>query len=336
MRKIVVFIIMMATLVSCVRDEDYENTPKGNFEALWKAIDEHYCFLDYKATSIGLDWREVHTRYAKRISDKMSNTQLQEVMTEMLAELRDGHVNLFTSADVSRYWSWYEDYPRNLSTELREQAYLGKDYKIAAGLKYRILDDNVGYILYESFSDAIGEGNIDDVLYYLRTCNGLIIDLRGNSGGQLSNAARLTSHFINERTLVGYMMHKTGPDHNSFSTPYAEYIEPSKGVKWQKSVVLLTNRQCYSACNTFVRNMKTQSNVTQLGDQTGGGGGLPFTAELPNGWSIRFSASPQLDKDMNHIEFGIMPDVPCSLITSDALMGKDTLIEEARKLINQK
>jgi len=326
--------ILGSALTSCVREENFDDTPEGNFEALWQIIDEHYCFLDYKAEAIGLDWNEVHSRYRQRINPKMSKVQLQEVLTDMLAELRDGHVNLYTSADVSRYWAWHEDYPRQWSQELRDR-YLGTDYKIAAGIKYRILEDNIGLLVYESFASAVGEGNLDDVLFYLRSCDGLIIDVRGNTGGQLSMAELLSQRLTNERILVGYSQYKTGRGHNDFSAPQPEYIEPSKGVRWQKRVVVLQNRECYSACNTFIRNVRACPNVTTLGDPSGGGSGMPFSSELPNGWAVRFSASPSFDKDMQHIEFGISPDIPCTLDSADVARGRDTLMERARNMLRK-
>jgi len=335
LRIVVLFslvILPLGLLTSCVDEAQPDDTPENNFEALWRIIDEHYCFLDYKADTLGLDWNEVHGRYRKRITTTMTKAQLQEVLTDMLAELRDGHVNLYTSADVSRYWSWHEDYPSNVDTELRED-YLGTDYKIASGIKYRILEDNVGYIYYPSFSNPIGEGNLDEVFHYLRACSGLILDLRGNSGGTLTYAERLARRFTNERVLAGYTQYKTGKGHSDFSDPVAEYIDPSDGVRWQKPVIILQNRECYSAANTFIRNARACTKVTTLGDRTGGGSGMPFSSELPNGWAVRFSASPSFDSQMQHIEFGINPDIPCSLDTADVIRGKDTLIERARQLL---
>ena len=324
-------IVMGGCLVSsCVRGEEYSNTPESNFEALWKVVDEHYCFLDYKREAIGVDWNSIYSKYRVRLNNKMTKLQLFEVLSDMLGELKDGHVNLYCSADVGRNWSWHEDYPVNLSTELRD-AYLGTDYRIASGLKYRILSDNVGYMVYESFQNAIGEGNISDALYYLRSCKGLILDVRGNTGGELTYADRLASHFINQRTLTGYFCHKNGPGHSDFSTPKPEYLEPSDGFRWQKRCIILTNRQCYSSTNTFVRNLKGQPNITIMGDQTGGGSGMPFNSELPNGWVVRFSACPMFDSNMQHIEFGITPDIPCALDSADLMRGIDSIIERARR-----
>ena len=334
MRKLLLYILcpLCVFFSSCIDEETFENTPEGNFEALWKIIDEHYCFLDYKAEAIGLDWNEVHTRYRQRINGKMTNSQLQEVLTDMLSELRDGHVNLYTSADVSRYWHWFEDYPRNWTQELRDK-YLGTDYKIAAGIKYKMLEDNIGLLVYETFSSGVGEGNLDDVMYYLRSADGLIIDVRGNTGGQLTYAERLSQRLTNERLLVGYSQYKTGRGHNDFSQPRAEYLKPSTGVRWQKGVVVIQNRECFSACNIFIRNAHACEKVTTIGDKSGGGSGMPFSSELPNGWAVRFSASPSLDKDLQQIEFGIEPDEPCALTSEDAVRGIDTLIEKARSLL---
>ena len=79
--------------------------------------------------------------------------------------------------------------------------------------------------------------------------------------------------------------------------------------------------------------MKSLGNVTIVGDTTGGGCGLPFTSELPNGWTVRFSACPSYDKDCKQVEFGIEPDYFVSLTDDDFRQGKDTLIEFARKLL---
>ena len=319
---------------ACISEDEFDDTPEGNLEALWQIIDQRYCFLDYKAETIGLDWNAARMKYRQRLGPKMSRIQLFQVLCDMLAELQDGHVNLYSSADMGRFWSWKEDYPPNLDEEVRD-AYLGKDYRIGAGVKYRILEDNIGYAVYESFSSGVGEGNLSDMLYYLRVCDGLILDVRGNSGGALTYSSRLASHFTNEKILVGYTCHKTGPAHDAFSTPEAEYLEPSDGVRWQKPVVVLTNRECYSATNTFVRDMRQCPQVIVVGDRTGGGSGLPFCSELPSGWGVRFSACPMFDAEMNQIEFGIAPDLYCPLRESDVQRGTDTLIETAREIIRR-
>ncbi len=331
-RNILYAICLLALCASCVDEEEFADTPEGNFEALWKIIDEHYCFLDYKQHEIGLDWQAVYNKYKVRIDPKMTDMQLFEVLTQMLGELRDGHVNLTAAHDYGRYWTWYEAYPTNFSDSLC-RLYMGTDYRIASGLEYRILDDNIGYVRYESFQSGIGEGNLDEVLMHMMLCQGLIIDIRGNGGGDLTNAEKLAARFCHEKTLVGYLQHKTGPGHSDFSEMEPHYLEPSSNIRWQKPVVVLTNRHVFSAANEFTMYMKALPQVKIVGDHTGGGAGMPFSSSLPNGWNVRFSAVPTYDAQRHSTEFGLEPDYYVSLSSEDFQRGKDTIIEFARQLL---
>ena len=316
---------------SCVKIDNYSNDPRGNFDALWKIMDEHYCFFEYK----GINWDSIHTEYSKRISDSMNDESLFMLLNQMLQELKDGHVNLITPFDVGRYWKWFEDYPRNFDPAITDK-YLGSHYSISGGIRYKILDDNIGYLYYGDFSSALGEGNIDYIIDKFSICNGIIIDVRDNGGGLLSNAENLAARFVNEKTLVGYIQHKTGKGHNDFSSPLPRYNVPSTRLRYQKPVVVLTNRSCFSATNDFVNAMRYCPNVTVLGDETGGGSGLPFNSEIPNGWLVRFSACPMFDATMQQTEFGIAPNIHVDLSEQDVQKGKDTMIEAARGFLKAK
>ena len=241
LRPLCLLLLAPLLLTACVDSDELPDDARGNFEALWRIIDEHYCFFDYKRDQYGLDWNEVYQRYSRQMNDKMTEAQMFEVLTNMLAELRDGHVNLYTAFDVGRYWSWHEDFPRNFSDDLLDR-YLGTDYRIVGSLRYRVLPDNTGYIYCGSFQNEFGAGNLDEVLYYLSPCNALIIDVRNNGGGKLTAAEQLAGRFTNEELLVGYMSHKTGKGHNDFSAPEEQKLAPSKGIRWQKPVAVLTNR----------------------------------------------------------------------------------------------
>ena len=323
------FLTCLSGLTACIREEEYTNDPIGNFDQLWKIIDERYCFLDYK----GIDWKKIGERKRKFIEPEMDNRDLFQVLSDMLYELQDGHVNL-TSTDNQTHFDFWLDSPRNFSeATIESNYYLGQNYQQTAGFKYKILNDKVGYIYYEKFSEGIDNNDLDRVFSYFSNCKGLIIDVRQNSGGNATNSAKIASRFTEKKILTGYICHKTGPGHNDFSEPYAIYLEPAKGIRWQKKVAVLTNRHSYSATNDFVNHMRCLPNVTIVGDKTGGGSGMPFSSELPNGWTIRFSASPHFDKNMNHIEWGIDPDVKVDINYKDEVNGFDTIIEEARKLL---
>jgi hypothetical protein len=78
------------------------NTYRGNFETLWKIVDTQYCYLDYK----NINWDSIYTVYESRLKyDTVNEITFFDAMSEMLAELKDGHVNLYSSFDRSRYWN---------------------------------------------------------------------------------------------------------------------------------------------------------------------------------------------------------------------------------------
>ena len=320
-------------ITSCVDVEEYSNTTVGNTEALWHIMDEHYCFFEEKKQQLGVDWDEVHARYMQQAqaAGTLSPVQLLEFLGGMVAELKDGHVNISTSFDYARNWSWKDDYLHNFDEDVQKN-YLGTDYRISCGISYRILDDNTGYVYVPTFENTIGDGNIDEILLYLAPCNKLIIDVRDNGGGLLTQAQKLAARFCQERTLVGYMCHKTGSGRSDFSPREEQWIEPSAGLRWHKPVMVLTNRSVYSAANEYVKYMKCMPYVTVIGDNTGGGSGMPYSSELPNGWGVRYSACPMYDADGGSTEDGVAPDVKVDMEAADVAKGMDTMIEYARSM----
>jgi hypothetical protein len=309
-----------------------------NFNALWTIMDQHYCFF----TTKNINWDSIGTVYRNRLStmDTLNDVTFFNLCGNMLNELKDGHVNLTSPFNVSRYWAWFLDYPDNFSsTILFSNRYLGNNYRMAGGFDYNVIPNTrVGYIYYPDFTDGFSSSNLSYVLASLSNCEGLIIDVRSNSGGTLTYTEPIAARFTKQTIKYGYICHKTGPGHNDFSTPEAEYITPysTSAVidNWvKKPVVILTNRLCYSATNEFVSMMKEIPNVTIIGDQTGGGGGLPLSSELPNGWTVRYSACPMFDANMNSIEFGIMPDIHVDMTATDMTKGIDTIIETAVQYI---
>lgn len=333
LQSLIYILLAVISLSSCHKVEEYADNPRGNFEALWTILDEHYCFFGQK----GIDWDEVHGKYARRIGPEMTREELFIVCSDMLDELRDGHVNLAAPFNTSYYRNWWSDYPQNFSARLIEESYFNFNYRQTAGMMYGLLSENIGYIYYGSFANIIGEGNLDNVLYFLRNAQGLIIDVRDNGGGDLTNVRTLVSRFLTEPRVVGYISHKTGPGHDDFSEPRAITYNPADNgrIRWGKPVIVLANRSTFSAANNFVSVMKLLPGVRIVGATTGGGSGMPYSSELPNGWSVRFSACSMLDAERRSTEAGVEPTEGCAvdMDPTEALAGKDTILEFAINLL---
>lgn len=317
-------LVLLFGITACREDVNESPAPRNVFETLWRILDAKYCFFDEKQ----VNWDSIYDAYAPRIDSVTSSEALFLVLGEMICELKDGHVNLVSPDDMVRYWKWFEDYDSNFS-EILENNYLGYDYRISSGMKYKMLNDSIGYLVYRNFSAPISDAGLDAIFTYFERCPGIIVDVRNNAGGTLSNVDKMVSRFIEEKRIFGYIRHKTGSGHRDFSDPYPMYEYPASGKRYSKKVVVLTNRMCYSATNTFVSFMRQLPNVTVMGDKTGGGGGLPLNSVLPNGWLVRLSSCPIYDADMVLTENGVAPDYNVMLMDSDAMLGFDTIIESA-------
>ena len=327
--RIIALAISLSVLAGCIPNEPAVTGHEENFEALWKIIDERYCFFEEK----GVDWDAVHTAYADSLrKKKRSDMEFFALMGEILNLLKDGHVNLISPFDITSYDGWRGDPTVGLNIYARAKELPG--VKLSSGgmayQKYVFTADkelSFGYISYGSFASSLG--NLTAIFQFMSDADGLIIDLRGNGGGALDNSTGLLSRFFDEKTLVGYLSHKTGPGHSDFSDPMPLYVEPyeDEDYRWtEKPVLVLQDRSCFSAANDFLTKIDLAKNVTRIGLKSGGGGGIPASQELPNGWSIRYSSVKNYDADMKSVEDGIEPDIKASGISYLESPGAPDLI----------
>lgn len=297
------------------------------FESLWKTVDEKYSYLSYK----NIDWKGVYDEKKPLVNPSMTTLEFYKVLCDMLYVLEDGHVNLYAGFDYARNWQWYLDAPQNFVYSVIERNYLGADYWASGGLKNTILDDGkYGYIYYGSFSSSITYMPI--ILDRFKDTRGIIIDVRDNGGGSLDNAEALADYIADTRRHTYSIYYKAGAGHDDFSEPYHHYSTP-RGNGYERPIIILTNRSCYSATSHFVTMAKEFPNVIVLGDKTGGGAGLPMDYTLYGGWQLRLSSTRSVDARGVDFELGVEPDVYHTLNIPLLTTGVDSMIEEAKNLI---
>lgn len=296
---------------------------------MWDIIDTRYCYLEEK----DIDWQGVREHYLPRATQLRQGDYwgLFNLLSDMLDTLRDSHVNLYTPFDMSHYDDRYEGYPNCFNSSLIwNDNYLGSDYHIAGGLYYNYVRDNVGYVRYSSMSTAATPANLHYVLHYFNNAPGIVFDLRGNPGGSMTYSEYIAASFIEHDIDVGYRRHKTGKGHNALSSPQKMTIKASLvPTHWMRPVVVLIDRGTYSAANHCVLCLKQIPGVVLIGCRSGGGGALPMSYEMPNGWLLRLSSVPMYDLNMNSIEDGLEPDITLPLDPAEKALGKDNLIETA-------
>jgi hypothetical protein len=297
--------------------------PKTIFNHLWTDIQNRYSFFEEKQ----IDWEAKKEIYSPLIHEDMSPFELFDVLGDMLAELEDGHVNLLSTFNRSRNWSWYQDFPLFFDEQFIYDEYLKTDYRIIGPLHAQTVND-VLYVRNSSFERKLTARHMDEIVRLMQFHEGLIIDVRNNGGGNLMNAITIAARLTDEELTYARQRFKTGPGRSDFTPWVPLRILPHSGEKYLGKVAVLTNRRSYSTTTLFAQMMKALPQAKLFGDQTGGGAGTPVFAELPNGWTYRFSASQVIDLDGTQLEFGVKVD---ELLThpTDLIPGRDHFIEAA-------
>ncbi len=80
------FFLCFLFLFGCEKATKYNSSPRDNFEALWRIMDENYCFFAFK----DVDWDDVYDRYNLLVKDTMNQYELFDILGKMLAEVKDG------------------------------------------------------------------------------------------------------------------------------------------------------------------------------------------------------------------------------------------------------
>ncbi len=161
---------------------------------------------------------------------------------------------------------------------------------------------NSGAILYLSFSsfDLVSEyqGGIPKVKTTLdyffaqlknSSIKGLIIDVRGNGGGDLRDLNFLVGSLIGSPLHIGYTRSKNGNGRLDY-TPWANAIvTPTAGATaFTKPIVVLADGESVSMSEITAMSLKTLPNTTIVGDTTWGANGPLTDNTIFNAGSFNF------------------------------------------------
>ena len=335
MKKIhILFIGLLAfCFASCERafmESDESSSPVNVFDYLWDKIDQQYAFFDVK----GIDWDSVREVYRPMVNDDMGKEDLFDVCAAMLNTLQDGHTNLISNFNVSRNDSVYYRMivHKNVDAAVVTMNYLTLNYHSTGAFAHNaIRDGHVAYIRYSSFESGISESALKYITDRYKDCDGMILDLRQNGGGSISNIPTLLSIFDNHKQPLYYSQIKSGPKHDDFTELTTVYATDTCILEtpYIKPVAVLIDRGSYSATSFFAICTQAYPNIRLFGDYSGGGLGLPNGGALPNGWIYRFSITRTLALDGNNYENGVPPAERVILDPAATAQGIDNVIEAA-------
>jgi len=134
--------------------------------------------------------------------------------------------------------------------------------------KLEILDGNIGYLelLYFSGLEEAGPTAVA-AMNFLANTDAVIIDLRGNGGGNPAMIQLISSYFLKEYTHLNSFEYRGESLLQQFWTlPYV----PGR-LMTDTDLYILVSRRTFSGAEEFTYNLKNLERATIIGETTGGG-----------------------------------------------------------------
>lgn len=191
-----------------------------------------------------------------------------------------------------------------------------------------IVNNDIGYIKISSFIGVNVAEHFLQALEQTKNSKGLIIDLRGNTGGLLPNALLIASLFIPNGEIVSVV------DRNGSIMPLNAQRQ---AMVIDKPTVILVDGATASASEILSGALSDYGIATLVGQKTYGKGMIQKIYPLPNRTGLNLTIAKYLTPkgtDINKV--GIVPDYKIEYTYKDHLNHKDPQLEKAKSILNLK
>ncbi|EYF08842.1 MXAN_5808 family serine peptidase [Chondromyces apiculatus] len=200
---------------------------------------------------------------------------------------------------------WKEPRPFELSREVIK----------VRSVESRLLDAGVGYVRLKQFQ-ATSTAELDAALDQMRAkgpIKGLVLDLRGNPGGLLDQAARIADKFLNDGVIVSTVGASEGREEKRAKGPGTEPPYP---------IVVLVNGNSASASEIVAGALKNHNRAVIVGQTSFGKGSvqLVFPDVTPEKAALKLTIAQYLTPgDVSIQGVGVTPDIELDPMTVDDL-----------------
>jgi len=193
---------------------------------------------------------------------------------------------------------------------------------IQAGVRAQIVRPRVAYLKIYNFSKGTGE-QVRQALRSLGAAGplrGLIVDLRGNSGGSYSEVTSVAGVFLPRQTVIGLAIHNAG------TSPLVSSGDP---LFPSLPMAALSDGATASAPEILLVGLRAAHRATIVGEKTAGVGGGGVNVPLPAGGlhvTVEMVVSPRSEPIQGA---GVAPDLGVALTAVDVERAVDTQLEAA-------
>jgi carboxyl-terminal processing protease len=195
-------------------------------------------------------------------------------------------------------------------------------------VKDRVVQDDIGYVSLRGFPEPSVVDMIeqDVASFEAQGVHGLVLDLRGNSGGRIDVGTRLLGHFLPSGTTV-YQEVDRGGQNSSHST--------RGGSQYDLPLVVLVDGGTASMGEIFASAVQEYRAATIIGTNTAGSVAAAQVFGLPDGSGLQVTVFEILSADGKPLnKVGVVPDEVIAPDAADIAQGSDPVLARAVEILH--
>ncbi len=190
---------------------------------------------------------------------------------------------------------------------------------VVPNVEGRVLADSVGYVRIDHFSQRTVENlvsTLDDLRRKGGLSRGLVIDLRGNTGGSMREAARSADQFVTR----GMLIRTAGPDGGPVKNLQPRIDAEASGDEPDVPLVILVDEKTASGSEILAGSLLELKRAVLVGSRTYGKGTVQKIYSIND--DVRFKltvAEYRVANDRRIAPDGIVPDATVGEVRFDEL-----------------
>lgn len=195
----------------------------------------------------------------------------------------------------------------------------------SAMVSSRVLPSGFGYIRLNLWKSPVYK-EFKKALDRMKSAPGIIVDLRGNPGGEVNEVLKIAGYFFPERVQFGRFINRSGKVLQLYTRPDDDRV-------YNGPLVVLVNESSGSASEMFSGVLQENGRAVVIGRQSCGCLlGIAKYREVEGGGELAISELGYISPKGNKLEGkGVFPNEQVALKIADLQRHRDAAIEEAEQ-----
>lgn len=294
-------------------------------ETLRRAVDANYAYRD----RLGVDWKAAIDARAAELAAAPDAAAFAKIAADVLARAKDPHVSIEIAGQQQRVVPHPHQPALNVALPTLQRVITDWNVRTKCLVTGRF--EGYAYILITHWERArcgadLGV-DVGKALADAASAKGLLLDMRGNTGGDELLAQKVAGRFVKKATPYARHAFVEPARPGTFKPVQERVLEPIAD-GWTKPVVTLMGPANMSSNEAFLLMMRAAGSKL-VGMRSGGSSGNPQPHDLGNGVTVYLPSWKAMFLDETMLEgVGIAPDLEVPTTPAD-LQKEDPVLRAA-------